>query len=227
MGLPRTSTALRYSSSTHGGRASSTTVLVNSLAPRNGNARPHGDNAEAVVNHFIFLIHPFCNELPPGAAGCDGDDDGSALLFQRRERVVSHRWVSALERSPAGALLVLQGGPQFFESTGAPLLPQGFDRVAAVASARLVARRVFRPTTRFDASPSAAGTLDEQLRGYFQQLGVALERHLATYGLTYDRRSASSEAWGESFEGCVPGYGGIGVSCWGYMYGSHRAFGSR
>lgn len=38
------------------------------------------------------------------------------------------------------------------------------------------------------------------------QVGT-IKRHLAEHGLAYDPATATAAMWGESFEGCVPGYG--------------------
>ena len=41
-----------------------------------------------------------------------------------------------------------------------------------------------------------------------RRLAADFNAHLSAHNLQFDRQTATSELWGESFEGCVPGYGG-------------------
>ena len=48
----------------------------------------------------------------------------------------------------------------------------------------------------------------EDLDEYYRGLTAEIHRHLSEHMLRLDGATVTSELWGESFEGCVPGYGG-------------------
>ena len=139
--------------------------------------------------------------LPDETAG----EDASARLFFLREQVVAARWLEALQHVRSRSMFVLQAGPQYFGSDALEA-PPGHARLAAQARELLGEAMVFTPRTEFEPQ---GGDPDADLAAYFVALGAAMREHLATHGLTYDAASATSELWGESFEGCVPGYGGM------------------
>ena len=133
------------------------------------------------VEHIIFLIHPCCYEpLAPEAVQRD-----NLQLFVACEREVKARWLAALAERPANTLLVQLGGP-------AALCDSAVEYLGAPA--------VFYPQTEFPEN----GDLAE----YYRRLTVDYNAHLAAHGLRFDPANITSELWGESFEGCVPGYGG-------------------
>jgi hypothetical protein len=49
---------------------------------------------------------------------------------------------------------------------------------------------------------------NQDLDDYYQGLVAEIRGHLQVHGLVFDAETVTSELWGESFEGCVPGYGG-------------------
>ena len=133
------------------------------------------------VEHIIFLIHPCCYEpLTPAEVARD-----NLQFYVELERKVKTRWLEALAERPQRTLLVQLGGPKDLSDQ---------------AVARLGAAAVFYPRTEFPAD----GDLDE----YYRRLAADFNAHLSAHNLQFDRQTATSELWGESFEGCVPGYGG-------------------
>ena len=133
------------------------------------------------VEHIIFLIHPCCYEsLTPDEVLRD-----NLQFYVELERKVKARWLEALAEKPEHTLLVQPGGP---EDLG--------DR----AMGHLGEAAVFYPRTEFP--------VDGDLVEYYQRLTADFNAHLSDHDLQLDPQTATSELWGESFEGCVPGYGG-------------------
>ena len=136
---------------------------------------------EGDIEHIIFLIHPCCYEpLPPDAIRAD-----NLQLYVDLEREVKARWLEALARHPRNTLLLQLGGPQQLRDTAVEYLGEA---------------HVFYPTTQLPES----GDIAEYYRG----LTADFKDHVSLYGLHFDPATVTSELWGESFEGCVPGYGG-------------------
>ena len=133
------------------------------------------------VDHIIFLIHPCCYEPIPAQQ----IKEENLQLFLDRERELKAQWLDELTTSRDGTLLWQLGGPQALRDE---------------AIARLGAARVFYPTTPF---PDNAD-LDE----YYRRLVTDCGAHLIDNQLELEPACVTSELWGESFEGCVPGYGG-------------------
>ncbi len=133
------------------------------------------------VDHIIFLIHPCCYEPIPAQQ----IKEENLQLFLDRERELKAQWLDELTTSRDGTLLWQLGGPQALRDE---------------AIARLGAARVFYPTTPF---PDNAD-LDE----YYRRLVTDFGAHLIDNQLELEPACVTSELWGESFEGCVPGYGG-------------------
>ena len=133
------------------------------------------------TEHVIFLIHPCCYEtLDPDAVLRD-----NLHLFVEREREVKQRWLDALAERPANTLFVQLGGPEYLRDAAV-----GYMGDAAVLY------------------PRSAFPENEDLAEYYRRLACEFRAHLSTHSLGFDAGTATSELWGESFEGCVPGYGG-------------------
>ncbi len=133
------------------------------------------------IEHIIFLIHPCCYEnLALAAIRRD-----NLYLFVDREEEVKQRWLHALNERPAATLFLQLGGPEYL-------------REAAVK--RLGDAAVFYPRTAFPDNGD--------LREYYRCLVSDFHNHISTHRLQLDTATVTSELWGESFEGCVPGYGG-------------------
>ena len=133
------------------------------------------------IEHIIFLIHPCCYEsLTHAEVARD-----NLQFYVELERKVKTRWLGVLAERPQSTLMVQLGGPEDLSDQ---------------AIAHLGVAMVFYPRTKFPTD----GDLDE----YYRRLAADFNAHLSNYHLQLDLQTATSELWGESFEGCVPGYGG-------------------
>lgn len=133
------------------------------------------------IEHIIFLIHPCCYE------GLDAEAvrQDNLYLYVELENEVKARWLAALAAKPAHTWFVQLGGPEYLWESAVEHLGE---------AAALYLRTPFPDK----------GDLAE----YYRRLAVDLRGHIAARGLTVDEKVATAELWGESFEGCVPGYGG-------------------
>ncbi len=133
------------------------------------------------IEHIIFLIHPCCYEpLSPEAI-----HRNNQRLFLEREREVKRRWLAELAALPANTLVFQLGGPTDLRDQAVEYLGESL---------------VFYPDTRFPEN----GDLAE----YYCRLTDDFNDHCSAHGLSFESATVKSELWGESFEGCVPGYGG-------------------
>ncbi len=133
------------------------------------------------IKHVIFLIHPCCYESLDQAA----INKDNLQLFVDRERQVKARWVEALAARPADTLFLQLGGPEHLRDTAVENLGEP---------------AVIYPRTRFPEN--------KDLAEYYRRLTADFHEHLEAHQLMFDPATVTSELWGESFEGCVPGYGG-------------------
>ena len=133
------------------------------------------------VDHVIFLIHPCCYE-GLGAEAVERDNLG---LFVDLEKEVKARWLEALAARPPNTLLLQLGGPEDLRDEAVGFLGEN---------------AVFYPCTAFPEN----GDLAE----YYRRLAADFWGHVEGRGLSFDPAAVGAELWGESFEGCVPGYGG-------------------
>lgn len=133
------------------------------------------------IDHIVFLTHPCCYEpIPPEQIQRD-----ALQLYLDRENEVKAAWLAEIGQRDTGTLFVQLGGPTCLRDAAAAALGD---------SAALLLQ------TPFPASED----LDEYYRGLIEEIRT----HLAREGLEFDPTAVTSELWGESFEGCVPGYGG-------------------
>lgn len=129
----------------------------------------------------VFLIHPCCFEVLPE----EEIRRHNFFLLLEIEKAVKERWLAALRARPRHTLFVQLGGPQYLTEAGV---------------ANLGPEYTLRLTTPFPESESA--------HEYYVGLAAEFHHHIETHGLDLDLATVTSELWGESFEGCVPGYGG-------------------
>ncbi len=140
------------------------------------------------LQHLIFLIHPGCYEkLDAETLRRD-----SSPLFLERERQIKERWFKALASRDKSTLLLQLYGPEYLVETAAKVLGE-----ANVCHVR------------------AEYPGDGQLREYYRRLTQCICDHMKKCGQEFDPATVTSELWGESFEGCVPGYGGAFAECLG------------
>ena len=141
-----------------------------------------GGSEEHPYVSIIFLIHPCCYEV----LSAEQVRADNLELFVQIERDVKERWLADLRNREEPTLFVQLGGPEYLTE-------------AAVDA--LGAPYALRFTTEFHGS----------LTGFYEGLAAEFHRHVAANRLALDLDTAQSELWGESFEGCVPGYGGAFV----------------
>ncbi|MDP6449390.1 MAG: hypothetical protein QF773_01130 [Lentisphaeria bacterium] len=133
------------------------------------------------VNHLVFLIHPTCYQNVDSEAV----RRNNYALFLDRELEVKQRWLEAVRGQNAGTLLMQLYGPlELFAAIQEPL-----------------------------GEPNACYVKAEYTEGleqaeYHRRLVACIYEHVEKYDLIIDPGTVSSELWGESFEGCAPGYGG-------------------
>ncbi len=130
-------------------------------------------------DHVIFLIHPCLYEQQ----AAETVRQGNWQLYVERERQVKQRWLADLAARPPGTLYVQLGGPTY---------------LLDIARSHLGATYV--------CFPEAENTGD--LHRLYVALADCVRHHVGVHKLRFDPRIVTSEVWGESFEGCVPGYGG-------------------
>ena len=133
------------------------------------------------VKHLIFLIHPTCYQNVDSEAV----RRNNWTLFLDRELQVTQRWLEALRGQNAGTLLL-----QLYGST-----------------------ELFATIQELLGEPNACYVKAEYTEGleqaeYHRRLVACICGHVEKYDLIIDPDTVSSELWGESFEGCAPGYGG-------------------
>ena len=131
--------------------------------------------------HIIFLIHPCCWE----ALDQDYVREYNQEIYVEIERTVKGRWIRAVEQKPEDTLFVQLGGPEY---------------LAAAAREHLGDEYTLLLTSQFPEGGS--------LKQYYTVLAAEVKDHVLKHNLAFDPETVSSELWGESFEGCVPGYGG-------------------
>ena len=138
-----------------------------------------GENGERPCGSIIFLIHPCCYEgLSNEQVRADNLE-----LFVRMEREVKERWLADLRGRREPTLFVQLGGPAY-------LIDAAVEALGVPYALRFI--------TEFDGS----------ITRFYERLTAEFHRHVAANRLALDLDTVDSDLWGESFEGCVPGYGG-------------------
>jgi hypothetical protein len=134
-----------------------------------------------MIRHIFFLIHPCCYE------GLDATEAraNNWQFFVDLESQIKAKWLATLATRPKDTLFVQLCGPEYLVEAGKKELGEAY-------AVRL-------------AEPMPEGG---SMHDLYQALVRALHAHLASHKLSFDPATVTSELWGESFEGCVPGYGG-------------------
>ena len=133
------------------------------------------------IDHIIFLIHPCCYER----LDLETIRRDNLYLYAELEEQVKGRWLEDLAAQPAHVLFVQLGGPEYLCEVAAENLGE---------AAALYLRTAFPE--------------DGDLAEYYRRLAADVRAHIEAFDLQVDVETVTSELWGESFEGCVPGYGG-------------------
>jgi hypothetical protein len=133
------------------------------------------------ISHIIFLIHPCCYEpIEAEQIKLEG-----LQLYLDREQEVKTRWLAEISAGAAGTMFVQLGGPVYLTQAAEKTLQPG----CAVS-------------LQFPFPES------QDLHTYYEGLSTEIRSHLQAHRLELNQATVTSELWGESFEGCVPGYGG-------------------
>jgi hypothetical protein len=136
------------------------------------------------VDQFIILVHP----CPYEAMG-KADTDPCRTL----ERAACQRWFDAIPSLPPSAFVVQVD----FASAG-----PSPDKLHQTFIHRLGPGRVCRIPCQV-TSPEDPDTL----RDYYDRIHRQISRQLAIQKLTFDPLTCKTVIWGQSFEGCAPGFG--------------------
>ena len=131
------------------------------------------------VEHVVFAIHPLLYEAEP-------PQDIVALnhrVYLEAEVEVKERCVAAIARLAPSALFVQLAG------ASTEFVDRARERLGAARALHL---------------QNGSG---DDLGAIYRGLVAQIRAHLAAHRLRLDPATCSSELWGESFEGCVPGYG--------------------
>ena len=130
------------------------------------------------VERFVFIIHPLLYE--------EIQLETSALqLYAAWEQEVKACCLEELARLPPSTMVVQLAG------ASTELIDAARDRLGPARALHLLQNNG-RST---------------ELAGVFADLCAQIRQHMTAAGLTFDSSASASEMWGESFEGCVPGYG--------------------
>ena len=138
-----------------------------------------GGSGGGRVEHFVFIIHPLLYEtIEPSTSALQ--------LYAAWEREVKACCLTELAALPTTTSMVIQ-------------LAGGSTELIDAARCCLGSERTLH------LRPDGEQT---NLADLYVGLVKRIHQHLTSVRLTFDASSATAESWGESFEGCVPGYGG-------------------
>ena len=133
------------------------------------------------IEHLIFLIHPGVYE----SVSADLVQRDNLGLYVRREREVRQKWLDALRRLDSSTLFLEHCGPLYLLEAAKESLGE--------ANACYVY-----------ADPPADGRRQTRMRMMVQ----GIRDHMEKFDLEFDPATATSEVWGETFQGCACGYSG-------------------
>ena len=141
------------------------------------------------INHLIFLIHPLVYEALPA----ESIRSNNYWVFLDREREIKERWLNALRGRDKSTLFLQLYGAKYLQERAKEQL--GESNVCYVQAEGPVEEELLKDR-------------EGQMRGYYKRLTDCIYGHMKKYNLDFDPATVTSELWGESFEGCAPGYGG-------------------
>ena len=156
------------------------------------------------IARFIFIAHP----LLYGAMA-------PSYVAQHHLGVFVH-WEAQVKRTSLDSIAALPRDKTFVIQLGG-----GSDALVNASLARLGAARTL-------CLKPVAGSFQHVYDSY----AASVKAHLAQHSLSFDPWTAAIEFWGESFEGCVPGYGtgvanALGLANPGLMRYDHTLSDSR
>ena len=199
-------------------------VKHDDVTPRDGDGGGIAVPAAALssqITHFVFISHPLLYEGMP-AATIAKTNAGIYQVWERAVKATSLASIGAL--APSSFVVQLNGGSDAF---------------VTAATAKLGASQVLKlgaagPSDEAPADPSQwlAGRAPINFTAMYEGFAIQTKTYLSQHGLTFDPATATSEFWGESFEGCVPGYGSgwataMGLQTKGVMMFDHTVADAR
>jgi hypothetical protein len=135
-----------------------------------------------MIDHIIFLVHPLVYvKMDAESIRC-----GNLQIFLDREIEIKARWLSALTKMPDRTLFIQQCGPEQLVEAACKELGEAY-------------------AVRLGPPYHEGMTMHE----FYVSIIDQLQTHLDKHELSFDPATVTSELWGESFEGCAPGYGGM------------------
>lgn len=131
------------------------------------------------IKHVVLLIHPLVYEpMTP-----EQIHERNLTIFYNREQEIKQRWLKEAESLEGTLICQLYGSKELFGGL----------------TERIGATWVCYVRGDYDDGMP-------QLE-YDTRLVQSIQDHIAQHNLTLDPETATSEIWGESFEGCAPDYG--------------------
>jgi hypothetical protein len=147
------------------------------------------DDREAnLVKRLVIIVHPCPYEIYHRPA------PGSPLYpYREMEKAVFARWLEAVDKLPATTFVVQIDMP---ETAAGP------DRLHAACVDHLGPTRVCRVKGEYQYPEKPVPLLN-----YYGRIHKQVTEQFEQNGLIFDSAHCDTELWGQSFEGCAPGYG--------------------
>jgi hypothetical protein len=140
------------------------------------------------ITRLVIIVHPCPYEIYHHPA------PGTFLYpYREMEKTAFDGWLKSVEDLPPSAFVV---------QIDMPKTAPGPDQLYAACVARLGAERVCRVAGEYQYPEKPVPLLD-----YYERIRKKLTEQFHSGGLAFDRAQCETELWGQSFEGCAPGYG--------------------
>jgi len=160
---------------------------VSAAEPAPAKAAPAESDAKRITR-LVIIVHPCPYEIYHRPA------PGTPLYpFREMEKTVFEGWLKSVEALPASAFVV---------QIDMPNTAPGPDQLHAACVARLGAERVCRVAGENQYPEKPVPLLD-----YYERIEKKIHEQFRSGGLAFDPAHCETELWGQSFEGCAPGYG--------------------
>lgn len=151
-------------------------VALNAFTAEAGNA----------VDRLVIIVHPCPYENSPQGA------DSPTHRYRVLEKQAHARWLEAVKKLPPTTFVV---------QIDMPWTTPGPDELHAACIAQLGAKRVCRIAGEYQYPDKVVPLLD-----YYERIHKKVMEQFAQHGLLFDPAHCEVDLWGQSFEGCAPGY---------------------
>ena len=144
------------------------------------------------IKHFIFLVHPgiYIRESP------EDIEKYNHGLYLAREKECIDLWLDRIKHMGDETFLIQHCNEPFYD---------GYIRPAAGVANSCVLVVPYTPNPSYPDTEIGRGALQHD---FYMDIVRCIKSNLQQRDLEYDPLTVTSEVWGESFEGCAPGYGG-------------------